>query len=204
MPEHPALLALFRWINAKFGPLDQIGDHISGIFTMVFDELSGESFDFRLGDKQRLEPQLILVISACAYKHDYRYCDHWMVGNKLEHRSNPGFLSIGAILFQIGIILKRNYSFTRKLFGPERVTKSLHTDAYQTLTELLREARKRAGLTQQEVADRLNTHQSYVAKVEKGERRIDVVEFVQLAKAIGASSPALIKKIEAAVVEDEA
>ena len=83
------------------------------------------------------------------------------------------------------------------------MTKSLHTDAYQRLTELLREARKKAGLTQQEVADRLNTHQSYVAKVEKGERRIDVVEFVQLARAIEASSPALIRKIEAAVVEDK-
>ena len=84
------------------------------------------------------------------------------------------------------------------------MTKSLHTDAYQTLTKLLREARKRAGLTQQEVADCLNTHQSYVAKVEKGERRIDVVEFVLLVRAIGASSPALIKKIEAAVIEGEA
>ena len=83
------------------------------------------------------------------------------------------------------------------------MTKSLHTDAYQTLTKLLRQVRQRSGLTQQEVADRLNTHQSYVAKVEKGERRIDVVEFVLLVRAIGASSPALLKKIEAAVVEDE-
>ena len=83
------------------------------------------------------------------------------------------------------------------------MTKSLHTTAYQRLTELLLQARQKAGLTQQEVADRLNTHQSYIAKVEKGERRIDVVEFIQLVRVIGASSPALIKKIEAIVAKDK-
>ena len=82
------------------------------------------------------------------------------------------------------------------------MTKSLHTDAYQRLPELLRQARQKAGLTQQEVAGRLNTHQSYIAKVEKGERRIDVVEFVQLVRTLGASSPALIKKIEAVVAAE--
>ena len=84
------------------------------------------------------------------------------------------------------------------------MTKSLHTAAYQKLTALLLAARRDSGLTQQEVADRLNTHQSYVAKVEKGERRIDVVEFIQLVRVIGVSSPALIKKIEAVVAEDKA
>ena len=83
------------------------------------------------------------------------------------------------------------------------MTKSLHTAAYQKLTALLLAARRDSGLTQQQVADRLNTHQSYVAKVEKGERRIDVVEFIQLVRVIGASSPALIKKIEAIVAKDK-
>lgn len=83
------------------------------------------------------------------------------------------------------------------------MTKSLHTAAYRKLTALLLEARHKAGLTQQEVADRLGTHQSYVAKVEKGERRIDVVEFVQLVKAIGTSSTALIRKIKTALEADK-
>jgi transcriptional regulator with XRE-family HTH domain len=91
----------------------------------------------------------------------------------------------------------------RKFFGKLRVTKSLHTAAYRKLTELLLEARQTAGLTQQEVADRLETHQSYIAKVEKGERRIDVVELVQLARAIGVSSASLTKKIEAVVAAEK-
>ncbi|WP_338722409.1 helix-turn-helix transcriptional regulator [Devosia sp. XK-2] len=47
------------------------------------------------------------------------------------------------------------------------------------------DARNAAELTQQEVADRLRKPQSYIAKVERNERRIDVVEFISLAKALG-------------------
>ncbi|WP_198669696.1 helix-turn-helix domain-containing protein [Pelagibacterium sediminicola] len=65
------------------------------------------------------------------------------------------------------------------------VPRSTHSDQYRTLTALLVEARKSAGLTQQQVADRLGKPQSYVAKVEGNERRIDVVEFIALAKVLG-------------------
>ena len=44
----------------------------------------------------------------------------------------------------------------------------------------------RAGLTQQELADRLGRPQSFVAKYEGGERRLDVIEFVEVSQAIGA------------------
>jgi transcriptional regulator with XRE-family HTH domain len=76
------------------------------------------------------------------------------------------------------------------------VTKSLHSLTYRKLTELLVQARRKSGLTQQEVADALKTHQSYVAKVEGGERRIDVVEFMELAKALGVVPSGLLKKLE--------
>jgi transcriptional regulator with XRE-family HTH domain len=46
-------------------------------------------------------------------------------------------------------------------------------------------ARKNAGLTQHDLADRLHKPQSFVAKYEGGERRIDVVEFVTICRAIG-------------------
>jgi ribosome-binding protein aMBF1 (putative translation factor) len=77
-----------------------------------------------------------------------------------------------------------------------RVTKSLHSPAYEKLTELLVQARRKSGLTQQEVADALKTHQSYVAKVEGGERRIDVVEFMELARVLGVVPSSLLKKLE--------
>ncbi len=47
-------------------------------------------------------------------------------------------------------------------------------------------ARKKAGLTQHDVAKRLRKLQSFVAKYEGGERRIDVVEFIAIMRVIGA------------------
>jgi ribosome-binding protein aMBF1 (putative translation factor) len=104
----------------------------------------------------------------------------------------------GVILFQYGIILKWNYSKSRKFWRFSRaVTKSLHSATYQQLTVLLTSTRLKSGLTQQKVADALKTHQSYIAKVEGGERRIDVVEFMELARALGVAPSALLKKLEA-------
>jgi transcriptional regulator with XRE-family HTH domain len=84
-----------------------------------------------------------------------------------------------------------------QIFWILRVTKSLHSPTYEKLTELLVQARRKSGLTQQDVADALKTHQSYVAKVEGGERRIDVVEFMELAKVLGLVPSSLLKKLEA-------
>lgn len=62
----------------------------------------------------------------------------------------------------------------------------LRTDDHARLIGLLRQTRKDAGLTQQVVADRLGVPQSFVAKYEGGERRLDVLEFIAIAKALGA------------------
>lgn len=63
--------------------------------------------------------------------------------------------------------------------------KTIHTQHHQRLRELLIEARKKADLTQAEVARRLAKPQSFVAKYEGGERRLDVIEFFQVAAALG-------------------
>ena len=52
--------------------------------------------------------------------------------------------------------------------------------------QVLVETRKSKGITQQELADRLKRPQSYVAKIETGERRLDVVEFVEWFEALSA------------------
>ncbi len=56
--------------------------------------------------------------------------------------------------------------------------RSVHTDAYRAVLEVLVAARRRAGLTQQQVAKRLRKPQSFVSKYENGERRLDVAEFI--------------------------
>lgn len=57
-------------------------------------------------------------------------------------------------------------------------------EAYKRFRELLAEARKDAGLTQAQLSSRLNRPQSFVSKYERGERRLDVVEFAEVARAL--------------------
>ncbi|RDI59189.1 helix-turn-helix domain-containing protein [Microvirga subterranea] len=70
--------------------------------------------------------------------------------------------------------------------------KSIYTQQHQRLCELLIEARKKAGLTQVEVAERLGKPQSFVAKYEGGERRLDVIEFLAVADVIGVVPASLL------------
>jgi transcriptional regulator with XRE-family HTH domain len=64
------------------------------------------------------------------------------------------------------------------------LTKSVFTPTYGRFRELLIEAREGAGLTQAGLAERLNRPQSYISKFERGERRLDVVEFLEVAEAL--------------------
>jgi transcriptional regulator with XRE-family HTH domain len=59
---------------------------------------------------------------------------------------------------------------------------NVYSEAYGRFLERLREARRKANLTQEAVAKRLKRPQSFVSKIEAGERRVDVVELVELAK----------------------
>jgi len=78
---------------------------------------------------------------------------------------------------------------------------TLSSDAYAAFVEVMKEARANAGLTQAELAERLNQPQSLISKNERRERRIDVVEFLELAGALGVDPGvllrAVIKRIEA-------
>ena len=56
---------------------------------------------------------------------------------------------------------------------------------YTRLREMLVEARKGAGLTQAELSSRLKRPQSFVSKYERGERRLDIIEFAHVSRALG-------------------
>ena len=77
--------------------------------------------------------------------------------------------------------------------------KSVHTRAYTVLRTHLVAARKRAGLTQAELAERLGRKQSFVAKYEGGERRLDLVEFLEIMRVLDGKAQATIRAIEAAL-----
>lgn len=75
--------------------------------------------------------------------------------------------------------------------------KAFHSDRYRRFCELLAEERRKADLTQAELAGRLGKPQSYVAKYEGGERRLDVVEFLDIASAIGFDPNRAIRALRA-------
>ena len=69
------------------------------------------------------------------------------------------------------------------------------SDAYERVVRTLVEARLQAELTQRDLAQRLGKPRSYVSKIETKERRLDLVEFVELAEAIGIDPVGLFTRI---------
>ncbi|MCB1657505.1 MAG: helix-turn-helix transcriptional regulator [Pseudomonadales bacterium] len=71
--------------------------------------------------------------------------------------------------------------------------KTIYQERYKAFIKELVLARKASGLTQMQVAEKLAKPQSYVAKVEGADRKLDVMEFVALCKVIQQDPSELIK-----------
>lgn len=78
--------------------------------------------------------------------------------------------------------------------------RSLHSPHYRQFAAVLVQARLDAGVTQQELAAQLRKPQSYVSKVERCERRLDVPEFIQFVRALGRDPAALLRDVEQAML----
>ena len=63
--------------------------------------------------------------------------------------------------------------------------KTLRTKGHRSLIEILVESRKQAGLTQRDLAARLKRPHSFIGRIEAGERRVDVIEFIEIARVMG-------------------
>lgn len=63
--------------------------------------------------------------------------------------------------------------------------KSIHSKAYAVFIRCLREARAEAGVTQTELGERLGIPQAAISKIERGERRLDIVELHEWCAALG-------------------
>ena len=75
------------------------------------------------------------------------------------------------------------------------MSKTIHSERHKRLAELLSEKRKAAGLTQAEVAKAMGRHQPFIANIENGERRVDIIELIDLAKIIGFDVHQLIDEL---------
>ncbi|MCR9266003.1 MAG: helix-turn-helix transcriptional regulator [Alphaproteobacteria bacterium] len=73
--------------------------------------------------------------------------------------------------------------------------KSVFTDAYKTFLDVLIQARKDAGVTQAELAERLGKPQPWVSNIERGIRRVDVIEFIAICHVLRVQPDATISTI---------
>lgn len=73
---------------------------------------------------------------------------------------------------------------------------SIYSEQYQLVIRTLKEARMKQNITQEKLAQALQRPQSFIAKVESGERRLDVVEFVHIARLLSLNPETVIKKIK--------
>jgi transcriptional regulator with XRE-family HTH domain len=83
------------------------------------------------------------------------------------------------------------------------MTRSVFLHSYGVLTQCLVDARVAAGVTQVELAERLGRPQSFVSKVEGGDRRLDVIEFLQITTALNVQPEPIIRILLDATVDDQ-
>lgn len=76
-----------------------------------------------------------------------------------------------------------------------RINKSVHSPEQRVFLDLLIAARDNADLTQEKLAKRLGKHQSFVAKYEGGERRLDVIEFLWITRVLGADPVRILRAL---------
>jgi len=74
--------------------------------------------------------------------------------------------------------------------------KSIYTREYAALLRLLQQARKEAGITQVELAKKLRQTQSYVSKIERGDRRLDIVQLRTICQVLGLSLVEFVQRLE--------
>ena len=74
--------------------------------------------------------------------------------------------------------------------------------SYRAAVRVLVAARKAAGLTQRQLASRIGRPYTVIANIERGERQIDVVEFIAVARALGLDEADLMARVGAAIGPD--
>ena len=74
--------------------------------------------------------------------------------------------------------------------------KTIFSAGHNRFLKVLRQTRESAGMTQVQLARKLKVHQSFVSKIESGERRVDLVELEMICKALKTSLAQFVKAYE--------
>lgn len=82
--------------------------------------------------------------------------------------------------------------------------KTIFTGANQVIVEVLRRTREASGLTQAELAARIDRDQSHISLIEGSQRRLDLVEFIRIARALGSDPVQLFDEVHREVMRSNA
>jgi transcriptional regulator with XRE-family HTH domain len=74
--------------------------------------------------------------------------------------------------------------------------KTIHRHEYAEFLRLIRESRQRAGVTQAQCSDALGRSQSFMSDVERGTRRLDLIQVRDLCKVLGTDLPKFVRQLE--------
>ena len=77
----------------------------------------------------------------------------------------------------------------------KRLTKSLYSKEWEALLRLLRDLREARGWTQEQLSRKLGRPQSTVSKIETGERRLDVCQFIDYLRILEADPVAAMRRL---------
>jgi len=112
-----------------------------------------------------------------------RACGDFFGGFQIKSRPCPTTPVRGQV---VGTSLKYHNPilglYHNRIYDTNSMSKSVYTKDYKEIINRLKQARADAGLSQQAVADKLGKPQSYVSKIESGERRLDVAELKKLSE----------------------
>ena len=80
--------------------------------------------------------------------------------------------------------------------------KTIYSREYDMFRRMFKEERERLGLTQTQLGTLLGTHQPFVARIEAGQRRLDLVEFIHIMRKMGVVPTAFLKRLEGRIRAD--
>ncbi len=75
-------------------------------------------------------------------------------------------------------------------------TASLHDEVYADFVKVLIEKRRRAGISQQTLANAVGWNQSIIAKIESVQRRLDIIELIRIAEVVGFDPARVVKDLQ--------
>ena len=84
----------------------------------------------------------------------------------------------------------------RSISAYSEKVRTIRSKRHKRLIELVLAERKHAGIRQVQLAKKLKRSQTWIARVESGERRLDVIELIELAEAIGFDAPGMVEAVQ--------